>query len=76
MECETYQVCAVAKPLVDRADCHYLQHLSYSYQYLEFLIMRGRREVEICILLIPVVSEIKAFFLGKHIFGAPDICRD
>ena len=26
MECETHQVCAVAKPLVDRADCHYLQH--------------------------------------------------
>ena len=26
MKCETHQVCAVAKPLVDRADCHYLQH--------------------------------------------------
>ncbi len=31
MECETHQVCAVAKPLVDRADCHYLQQrLSFS----------------------------------------------
>ena len=31
MKCETHQVCIVAKPLVDRADCHYLQHIVKYY---------------------------------------------